>query len=109
MPIRAIVRVVALAQPAASELTIANDMAPAATATRATPVRLGIRTSAFRDSLRYLGPRISVTTPIGRFMKKIQRQPRPLTITPPTEGPKAAEKAPMAPQMATTWGNFSRG
>ena len=50
-----------------------------------------------------------VTTPTGRLMKKAQRHPSASTISPPSDGPNAADIAPMAPQMAMTCGIFSRG
>ena len=98
-----------LAHPTLSDSTSPNRMALAAPASRATPANDGIRTSGSRDSWRYRVPAMIVATPTGRLMKNAQRHPKASIMRAPSEGPSAADNAPIAPQMAITWGSLSFG
>jgi hypothetical protein len=56
---------------------------------------------ALRPSAIIRCARNAATSPIGRLMKRIQRQLRTSTMTPPASTPAAPPAPPIAPQMPT--------
>jgi hypothetical protein len=55
------------------------------------------RATGSRDSATYARVATMQAMPIGRLMRKIQRQSRPLVRAPPTSGPMANEAPIVAP------------
>ena len=61
------------------------------------PTGSGRRGRAARDSGMWRRVRTSAARPIGRLIRKIERQPTVSTSTPPIRGPAAMETPPTAP------------
>jgi hypothetical protein len=62
------------------------------------PIQSGRRAAASRDSSIRSSVAATAAMPIGTLTKKIQRQPRPLVITPPSTGPIATAIPVTAPK-----------
>ena len=61
------------------------------------PIQSTLRVLGSRDSWTRVRVTITAKMPIGTFRKKIQRQPMPLVIAPPTRGPTATAAPVTAP------------
>src|SRR5258708_7551791 len=87
-----------LAQPSALPRINANISAVSATVTRAVPIQSARPPAGARDSRSRATPPANAATPMGRLMKKMDRQPSVSVSTPPASPPTAPPPPIVAPE-----------
>ena len=90
--------IAALAQPSALPRISANINAVSATVIRAVPTQSARPPAGSRDSRSRATPPANAATPMGRLMKKMDRQPSVSVSTPPASGPMAVAPPIVAPK-----------
>ncbi len=86
-----------LAQPSALPRIRPNISAVSAPVIRAVPGQSALPPAGLRDSRSRATPPANAATPMGRLMKKIDRQPSVSVSTPPASGPMALAPPSVAP------------
>ncbi len=93
-----------LAQPSALPRISANISAVSAPVIRAVPTQSARPPARSRDSRSRATPPANAATPMGRLMKKMDRQPSVSVSTPPASGPMAVAPPSVAPKAPSARG-----